>query len=144
VHIGTIVGGVIELQQGAALGRGVRLQKEIAADGCVALGDAEKLTQVVLNLVVNALEAMKSGGTLTARVFPEGDRVLLEISDTGPGIPDDVLENVFDPFFTTKEAGTGLGLSIVRKIVDQHGGDVQIRSESEGGTRVTVRIPTGR
>jgi signal transduction histidine kinase len=87
---------------------------------------------------------MKSGGTLTARVFPEGDRVLLEISDTGPGIPDDVLENVFDPFFTTKEAGTGLGLSIVRKIVDQHGGDVQIRSESEGGTRVTVRIPTGR
>jgi PAS domain S-box-containing protein len=143
VHIGTIVDGVVELQQGAALGRSIRLHKEIAPDGCVALGDAEKLTQVVLNLVVNALEAMKNGGTLTARVYPETDRVLLEITDTGPGIPEDVLENVFDPFFTTKEAGTGLGLSIVRKIVDQHGGDVQIRSESTG-TRVTVSIPTGR
>ena len=72
------------------------------------------------------------------------DRVQLTIEDTGPGIDADVLANVFDPFFTTKEAGTGLGLSIVRKIVDQHGGEVRIDSAAGQGTRVHVMIPIGR
>jgi len=70
--------------------------------------------------------------------------VLMTIADTGPGIASELLPNVFDPFFTTKEAGTGLGLSIVRKIVDQHGGYVEIDSERGKGARVTVSIPMGR
>jgi signal transduction histidine kinase len=68
----------------------------------------------------------------------------MTFEDNGPGIDASVLTNVFDPFFTTKEAGTGLGLSIVRKIVDQHGGDVVIESEIGRGARVTVSIPMGR
>ena len=87
---------------------------------------------------------MKEGGTLTARLKCEERNVVVEIGDSGAGISKDVLSNVFDPFFTTKEAGTGLGLSIVRKIVDQHAGEVAIDSERGKGTRVTIRIPNGR
>lgn len=144
VHLGRLVEDVIELEQDAATSRGVTVKKEIAPDGCVALGDAAKLKQVVLNLVVNALEAMKAGGELTARVAPVDEQVVLVVEDTGPGIAKEVLESVFDPFFTTKEAGTGLGLSIVRNIVDQHLGDVRIESEAGKGTRVIVRVPIGR
>ncbi len=108
------------------------------------LGDPEKLKQVVLNLVMNALEAMKEGGTLRVGIICEGDEVRLAVEDTGTGIEAATLSQVFDPFFTTKEAGTGLGLSIVRKIVDQHRGEVRVESERGVGTRVTVSLPRGR
>ena len=87
---------------------------------------------------------MKDGGALRVRVAcgPD-DEVQLHVADTGTGIPPAKLAQVFDPFFTTKEAGTGLGLSIVRKIVDQHRGEVHIESESGVGTRVTVTLPRG-
>jgi len=110
----------------------------------VAIADSAKLKQVVINLVVNALEAMKEGGTLTVAVRGDGDRVLVDVGDTGPGIDPAILGSVFDPFFTTKEAGTGLGLSIVRKIVDQHAGDVRIVSRPGEGTHVLVTIPMAR
>ena len=144
VHVGNLVADVLDLEHDSARERGVTVKREIAQDGCVAIGDREKLKQVVINLVINALEAMKTGGSLTARVSGESDRVLVAIIDTGLGIEPQVLANVFDPFFTTKEAGTGLGLSIVRKIIDQHGGEVTIHSERGLGTRVEVSIPTGR
>ena len=143
MHVGKLVDDVLDLERDAAEGRGITILRDIAADGCVALGDREKLKQVIINLVVNSIEAMKEGGTLTAKVSSAGE-VVVEISDTGAGIEPEVIANVFDPFFTTKEAGTGLGLSIVRKIVDQHGGTVHIESERGAGTRVRVSIPTGR
>jgi signal transduction histidine kinase len=99
---------------------------------------------VVLNLVMNALDAMKDGGVLRVAVVCEGDDARLVVADTGTGIEPAALAQVFDPFFTTKEAGTGLGLSIVRKIVDQHRGDVRIESELGVGTRVSVILPRGR
>ena len=155
VHVGRLVDDVLDLERESAAARRIRIERVIPADGCVAIGDREKLKQVVINLVVNAIEAMKEGGTLTARVECGAERVMIAIEDTGPGIPPDVLASVFDPFFTTKEAGTGLGLSIVRKIVDAHAGDVRIETErgdaggaggtaKAAGTRVIVTVPTGR
>ncbi len=144
VHVGRLVADVLELHAIPAQTHRVTLRTEIAHDGCVAIGDVEKLKQVVVNLVVNALEAMKEGGELVARVQPIADAVVVSVEDTGPGVSPEHLESIFDPFFTTKPAGTGLGLSIVRKIVDQHGGDVRIDSEPGHGTRVHVRIPAGR
>lgn len=145
VHVPSLADEVLDLEEESAKGRGVRIVRELPSDGCVAIGDREKLKQVIINLVVNALEAMKQGGTLTVRVRPDGERVAMTIEDTGPGIAPELLASVFDPFFTTKEAGTGLGLSIVRKIVvDQHGGDVEIESERGKGAKVIVSIPTGR
>ena len=144
VHLPRLVDEVLDLEAESAKGRGVEIERDISADGCVAIGDREKLKQVTINIVVNALEAMKQGGVLKATVHPDGERVVMTFEDNGPGIEPAVLASVFDPFFTTKEAGTGLGLSIVRKIVDQHGGDVVIASERGHGARVTVSIPMGR
>jgi PAS domain S-box-containing protein len=144
VHLPRLADEVLDLEAESAKGRGVTIVRDLPADGCVAIGDREKLKQVTINLVVNSLEAMKQGGTLTVRVRPEHERVVMMVEDTGPGIASELLPNVFDPFFTTKEAGTGLGLSIVRKIVDQHGGDVEIESERGKGAKVVVSIPTGR
>jgi signal transduction histidine kinase len=144
VHLGELANFVLDLEKGAAEARGVTIVRDMQADGCVAIGDSAKLKQVLINLVVNALEAMKDGGTLTVTVRTEGKHVYTEIADTGPGIDPSILGSVFDPFFTTKEAGTGLGLSIVRKIVDQHAGDVRIVSRPGEGTKVQLWIPMGR
>lgn len=145
VHVPRLADEVLDLEAETAKSRGVTIVRDLPSDGCVAIGDREKLKQVTINLVVNALEAMKQdGGTLTVRVRAEGERVVMRVQDTGPGIASELLPNVFDPFFTTKEAGTGLGLSIVRKIVDQHGGDIDILSERGQGAQVVVSIPMGR
>ncbi|HXX69462.1 MAG TPA: ATP-binding protein, partial [Polyangiaceae bacterium] len=143
VHLGHLVDGVLDLEQGAASARGVTIERDLSNE-CVLMGDAAKLKQVVLNLVMNSLEAMKDGGVLRVHVDYDGDRVRLMVEDTGIGIEPSALAQVFDPFFTTKEAGTGLGLSIVRKIVDQHGGEVGVESERGVGTRATVLLPRGR
>jgi len=144
VHLPRLADEVLDLEEESAKNRGIVIIRDLPTDGCVAIGDREKLKQVTINLVVNAIEAMKQGGTLTVRVRPVEERVVMTIEDSGPGIASELLPNVFDPFFTTKEAGTGLGLSIVRKIVDQHGGDIDIESERGKGARVVVSIPIGR
>lgn len=140
VPFGKLVADVLDLEQGSASDRRVSVVRDVDPE-CPLLGDPEKLKQVVLNLVVNALEAMPDGGTMRVRVATEGPQVVLVVADTGSGIDPAALSHVFDPFFTTKEAGTGLGLSIVRKIVDQHSGEVRIESERGAGTRVTVTLP---
>ncbi len=142
VHVGELVLEIVELQRDTAARSGVRVECEVAPDGCVAMGDREKLKQVVLNLVVNALEAMKEGGRLAVRVAPEPGWVSVTVDDTGGGIGPEIEASIFDPFFTTKEGGTGLGLSIVRKIVDQHCGRVTIASTRGEGTRARVEIPS--
>ena len=143
VALAELVDGVLSLERAAAESRGVRIEIDVPS-GLVMVGDVEKLKQVILNLVVNALEAMKDGGRLHLRGREAGDAIELEIEDSGPGISPELLSQIFDPFFTTKEAGTGLGLSIVRKIVDQHGGDIRIESERGKGTRAVVTVPRAR
>ena len=135
-----LVGDVLDLEQGTAAARGVAVERDLTGD-CVLMADPEKLKQVVLNLVMNALEATKDGGKLRVRVACDPQTVALVVEDTGTGIEPAALSQVFDPFFTTKEAGTGLGLSIVRKIVDQHRGEVRIESDRGVGTKVTVTLP---
>jgi signal transduction histidine kinase len=108
--------------------------------------DKNKIEQVFVNIFVNAIQAMPQGGTLTIRTSgappAPGDApaVIVEIDDTGPGIPDAYLTKVFDPFFTTKPAGqgTGLGLCVAQQIVQLHGGTIELRNRAEGGARVTI------
>ena len=102
---------------------------------------AAELNQVWTNLVVNALDAMDGSGTLSVRTRPDGDGVVVEIGDTGPGMPPEVRQHAFDPFFTTKGVGqgTGLGLDISRRIVERHGGDIAVRS-APGDTVLRVRL----
>jgi signal transduction histidine kinase len=120
--------------------RNVRLEESLPI-GSMVLGDTEKLKQVVLNIVVNALDAMADGGTLRVAVDDDGNDVVLSIGDTGPGVDPKILAEIFDPFFTTKPAGTGLGLALVRKIVEQQGGRVALDSRPGEGTTVRVVLP---
>ena len=128
------------LVAGRARKQGVAVATEIA-DAVPLVGDESLLKQLFLNLLLNAIQAMPEGGTLTvqARALPRtGGRArgaatasggaLIEIADTGPGIPEEVLDKVFDPFFTTKASGTGLGLSICYGIAERHRGEIEILS----------------
>ncbi|MCA1941468.1 MAG: HAMP domain-containing protein, partial [Caenispirillum bisanense] len=103
----------------------------------------DELNQVWTNLVHNALQAMDHKGRLTIRLFEADGRAVVSIADTGCGIPDDIRDRIFEPFFTTKRAGegSGLGLDIVRKIVERHGGTIEVFSQPGHGTTFTVRLP---
>ncbi len=103
-------------------------------------GDPASLKQVVFNLVTNAFQAVGQGGRVAIRTYQRNRWAFLEVSDNGPGIPEDLREKVFVPFFSTKPAGTGIGLAISRRIVLDHGGNLSFRSEP-GNTRFIVQIP---
>jgi two-component system, NtrC family, sensor kinase len=103
----------------------------------------DRLNQVWMNLLLNARRATADGGTLTIRARSDGDRVIVEIGDTGSGIPHEHLERIFQPGFTTKEGrvGMGLGLLIARQIVEQHSGSIRVSSELGIGTTFTIELP---
>jgi signal transduction histidine kinase len=111
-------------------------------------GDRQQLRQVILNLVLNALDAMPQRGSLTLSATNSNEREHLEIKveDTGTGIPAHVLQKIFDPFFTTKAstAGTGLGLSVSLGIIRRHGGDILINTKVGKGTCLTLLMPTAK
>jgi signal transduction histidine kinase len=103
--------------------------------------DQEMLRRAVLNLVLNALDAMPDGGTLSVTSVATPRGVELEVADTGSGLSDTARARAFEPFFTTKRGGTGLGLAIVHRITEAHGGDVTALNCPEGGAAFTLRIP---
>jgi signal transduction histidine kinase len=102
---------------------------------------AHDLMQVFGNLIFNAIEAMPQGGTLIFRTAPEGERLLIQISDDGIGIAEEERKKVFEPFFTTKPKGKGLGLSIVYGIIARHGGTIEVESGAGRGTTFSIRLP---
>jgi signal transduction histidine kinase len=104
--------------------------------------DPAHLRQVILNIAKNGIEAMEGGGTLTIASGRQGERVFVEISDTGVGIPPEVREKIFQPFFSSKAKGSGLGLAISQKIIEAHQGEIAIDSELHQGTRVTIFLKT--
>jgi two-component system NtrC family sensor kinase len=105
------------------------------------VGNGDQLRQVFLNLILNAIEAMPDGGTLTVRTIAGPTVALIEVQDTGIGIPDDIRPQLFEPFFTNKPNGTGLGLSISAHIVTQHGGQIEVDSAEGQGSTFRVVLP---
>ena len=118
----------------------IRATIDVAED-LVAAADRDMLRRAVLNVVLNAMDAMPDGGalTITARSLPGG--LELAIADSGPGLPEQVIPRAFEPFFTTKQNGTGLGLAIVARIAEAHGGQVAAGNGPAGGAVFTLRIP---
>lgn len=107
--------------------------------------DAHQIQQVLTNLILNAIQAMEKGGTLTIKTFSEnGGGVGIEVRDTGAGIPKPHLKKIFDPFFTTKSEGTGLGLSITLKILESHGATIDVESQEGKGSVFTIHLPGRR
>jgi PAS domain S-box-containing protein len=129
----------------AAAGTTVDWRLPVMADPLYAEGVQNLLELVIINLILNAFQAMPDGGRLTIGVRREGAEVVIEIGDTGPGIPKSHLSKIFDPFFTTRSDSrrSGLGLSVSHSIVRQHGGSVDVRT-SRRGTTFIVRIPVAR
>ena len=103
--------------------------------------DPQMFEDVLVNLVRNAVEVLEEGGQIQLGAQSAGSDVLLFVEDNGPGIPDSVLATVFKPFVSTKSNGTGLGLAIARKVVDAHGGTIEVRQSSLGGARFEIRLP---
>lgn len=128
--------------EAAADGRPLRVERRYGFTRLEALVDPEKLQQVILNLLVNASQAYgEGGGVITVEAeMDESDFLRLSVEDHGPGIPDDIREQIFNPFFTTKQQGTGLGLAIVQRIVDLHGGRIGVKSAEGGPTRFEIRL----
>jgi len=119
---------------------GVRIETE-AGEGIHVDGDTEKLHQMTMNLLLNAVQASRSGDHVHVAVTSENGSAHVAVSDHGPGMDADTAARIFEPFFTTRPSGTGLGLAVVRAIVDAHEGTIRVESESGKGTRVDVTLP---
>ncbi len=122
----------------------IRINIEVEKNLPGISGDRQKLRQVILNLLTNARQSMLDGGNLAVRAYAttlRGDEAAaVEVEDTGGGIPPDVIRNIFNPFFTTKDKGTGLGLSISQRIIENHGGEIEVKN-LERGTLFVIRLP---
>lgn len=140
VEVGPLVQDTVEFLHPMLLDRRIRVQSRCAPAGLV-LADPSQLRQVLLNVLLNSLEAMETGGVVRIGAERRNGHVTVAVSDTGPGIPKADLARVFDPFFTTKPQGTGLGLSVVHRIVSEHQGRVRILSEPGQGTTVEIKLP---
>lgn len=147
--INEIVRSIIFLIGEQCNNQGVRLFTRYGRRATKAYMDAEKIRQGLLNVMINAIQAMPQGGELIIEtggggvdVTGENRSVTVTIKDTGPGIPDAVKGRIFDPFFTTHHEGTGLGLSITHSIVKEHGGTIRFDSEEGKGARFVVSLPT--
>jgi len=126
--------------------KGIIVKKRFAEGLPLIRGDHSQLKQVLLNLLINSMEAMPHGGKITVDVFKDedvihGNRLIVRVMDTGTGVREEDKIHLFEPFFTTKGGGTGLGLSICRKITEKHNGEITIESVHNQGTTVTLTLP---
>lgn len=104
--------------------------------------DPDQIYQVVINLIENAINILESlGGAIEVRTYFKDEKAVLEVEDTGPGIPEDILPKIFEPFFTTRARGTGLGLHVTKRIVEDHNGEIEIKSEVGKGTIFSIKLP---
>ncbi|MBM3301037.1 MAG: GHKL domain-containing protein, partial [Deltaproteobacteria bacterium] len=141
-----ILGHCIQIVGREAAEAGIELRHEtIGKQMPLVLMDADQITQVFLNLLINALEATPRGGRVSVAYDVDGqDRLHIVVEDTGCGIPREDQDKLFDPFFSTKKKGTGLGLAIVKSIIESHGGEIEVESEQGVGTRFAVILATYR
>jgi signal transduction histidine kinase len=144
VNLHRLVSETLGFLQHQPMLHGRILENQVPSDLPSILVDANQLSQVLMNLLLNAAQATSEGGriTVSATRSSAGEAVQIRVSDTGCGIPADVLPHVFEPFFTTKRGkGTGLGLSISQTYVRSHNGEIQVESGAERGTTVTITLP---
>lgn len=149
VRLAGAIDSALELLAPRIAEHGVRVEKTVAEAGQVD-GDEEQIRRVIANIVGNAIDAMVEAKVAAPRIVIEAGRNLAEteawirIRDSGPGIPDAVLSKIFTPFYTTKSSGTGLGLPLSRKMIEEHGGSLEARSEAGQGAEFLITLPAKR
>src|SRR5919108_2780581 len=150
--INDVVDGIARILETEAKEKSVEIKKDFAENLPKVWIDREQMKQVFMNLILNAIQAMRQGGAIYISTRPHskneagqpGRYVQIEIRDTGVGIPEENLDHIFDPFFTSKDEGSGLGLSISHQIVQEHGGYVTVESKIGTGTSFFINLPIGR
>jgi len=123
---------------------GYKVHKRFASHIPEILADPGLLYQAFLNILMNAMQAMPQGGAIYIELSARGHTLTIIFSDEGPGIPEETLNKIWEPFFTTKDKGSGLGLPIVNKIIEGHGGIIEVENGPEKGAQVTITLPVGR
>lgn len=144
IDIEPVLDAVIDLANHAIAGKAISLRKEIESHLAPLECDPEQLKQVLLNLVMNAIQAMPEGGEVTISARLDNERLLIRVRDEGCGIKLDERDKIFDPFFTTKADGTGLGLSVAHQIVEQHGGLLTAEQNAVKGMTFSLQLPLSR
>lgn len=147
LNVNELMRGVAQLFQAQlqAPGRAPIVCKLELDEGLASIdADPELLHRAISNLVLNAMDAMPKGGTLTLRTRREDGRVTLEVADTGSGLTPEECERIFTPYYTSKQHGTGLGLAIVQSVVSDHGGRISVRSEPDRGSTFVVELPVAK
>jgi signal transduction histidine kinase len=138
---GRLFDAIINLTGHSAEQKGISISKDVSSSAPAFECDPEQMKQVILNLTINAVQAMTDPGQVVLAAHQNGASVVITVRDQGPGIPAKDLDKIFDPFFTTKDAGTGLGLSVVHQIVTQHGGTVTAQRNPERGMTFSLSLP---
>ncbi len=143
LHLPQFIEPTIELVRPRCQQQGVQISCEDWGDGAMIEADAQQLRQVLLNVLLNAADAMPLGGNLTVNVAHDdgSNYVSIRVVDEGPGLPAELGQRIFDPFVSTKETGIGLGLSICKTIVESHGGEIEADNRVDGGAVFTIRLP---
>jgi signal transduction histidine kinase len=141
VNLGHVIDAVIDLSTHAAGAKPIQFKKETLPDLPPINSDPEQLKQVLLNLTINAVQAMPKGGAILLSARTDGGAVTIQVRDEGEGVSPEHLDRIFDPFFTTKETGTGLGLSVAHQIAGQLGGVLTAQANPDRGMTFSVRLP---
>ena len=139
-NINEMVNGVLELLRPQLTANNVEVQLSLDQQAYGMLDEAS-MRGALMNIMLNAIEAMREGGTLSVVTRQAGETVQLEISDTGPGIDEETAKKIFEPFYTTKAQGLGLGVPYAKKIIEQHGGTVAVNSKLGEGTTISIALP---
>jgi two-component system nitrogen regulation sensor histidine kinase NtrY len=147
VGVNEVIRGVMQLFQAqleAPGGATIKVDLQLDSHLAPIAADAELLHRAISNLVLNAMDAMPRGGTLTLRTRGEDGKIVIEVADTGPGLTVEECERVFTPYYTSKQHGTGLGLAIAQSVVSDHGGRIRVQSERGCGSTFAIELPRSR
>jgi signal transduction histidine kinase len=141
VDLNCLVSDMVDFYSPQALSRSITIRQGLHNTPLVCRLDADMLKQVILNLFINAQQAMSNGGELIIRTNPQKKDAVIQISDTGAGIAPDKLTKIFDVYYSSRPQGSGLGLPTAKKIVEAHNGSISVDSEVGKGTSFTIRLP---
>ena len=140
-EVNRLVGEVIDFYSPQARSNSITVRVMLSDEPLLCKVDVDMIKQVILNLFINAQQAMTAGGELMVKTAKDGNKALIEIGDTGGGIEPDKVNKIFDAYYSSRPAGTGLGLPTARKIIEAHNGSISVVSELGKGTLFTVKLP---
>jgi len=140
-NLNTTVEHAVMLARQQVLSKPIRIEVVTAPDLLDVEHDSDQIHQVLLNLLLNAVQSIEGSGSVTVRVSSQDDRAIISITDTGRGMSPQQITQIFRPFYTTKPTGTGLGLSLVSRIIDEHDGQIKVSSEPSKGSTFEVQLP---